>query len=277
MDADNPYVKARDVAEQTDDAQERNRLWWETLPMTYAGWDEANRLPKSAEDFAKVEQEFLDGNPWLKECFDFKALAGKKVLEIGFGTGVASCLLAKGGADVTGIDITNQAVEIATANAAAQGLTNVKFQRMDAEKLEFPDDTFDYVFTWGVLHHSNRTEEALKQLGRSLKKGGRGMIMVYNKASFRFWGKGFRWLFLKGKIFKGYNMQTVQGFATDGYYQRHFSPRELRRALGEAGLGDFKTSVSHMNKRYVPGSPRGLDEWFKRKYGWLLVVEFEKV
>lgn len=276
MSNDNAYLKAREEAERTSDPQERNRVWWETLPMTYAGWDEADRIPVSPEEFANVETAFLEGNPWLRDHYDFSAMAGKDVLEIGCGTGVAACLFAKNGARVTAVDLTAQAIDIATRNAAAQELTNVQFIQMDAEKLQFPDASFDHVFSWGVLHHSAHTEDAIKQVGRVLRPGGTGLIMVYNKASLRFWGKGFKWLWLKGKIFKGYNMQTVQGFSTDGYYQRHFGHGELKRILANAGLKTTEIAVSHMAKRYTPFFQGATDEWMKRKWGWLLTALFVK-
>lgn len=273
------FVEARNLAEQTTDAQERNRIWWETLPMTYNGWDKDKkaRIPTSADDFMVVERAFLDGNPWLKEQFNFNGFAGKRVLEIGCGSGVATCLFAKGGANVTAVDLTQQSIDIATRNAAAQGVSDrVRLMQMDAEKLEFPDSSFDHAFTWGVLHHSARTQDAIKQVGRVLVPGGTGLIMVYNRSSLRYWLKGAYWLFAKGKVFQGYNMQTVQGFATDGYYQRHFSHGQLRAMLADAGLRTTATHASHINKKYITALPTAMDPWLKRNFGWLLIGEFQK-
>ena len=88
----------RDVAGREEDSEKRNRAWWESLPMTYAGFDEIERIPETEDDFRQVDHLFLAGNPWLRDVFDFQAFKDKRVLEIGCGSGSASCLLARGGA-----------------------------------------------------------------------------------------------------------------------------------------------------------------------------------
>lgn len=270
------FVRARELAEnKTGDRQERNKIWWETLPMTYSGWDQKDRLPTTAADFEKIERAFLDGNPWLRDNYDFKAQKGRYVLEIGVGSGVASCMFAKAGAKITGIDITEQAIALAQRNAAAQGV-EATFVQMDAEKMTFPDASFDHVFTWGVLHHSQRTEDAVKQVGRVLRPGGTGLMMVYYAGSIRYWVRGLQLLLLKGKIFKGYNMQTVQGLATDGYYQRHFYKGELRKVLRDAGLKTTGLYVSHMGWKYIKPLPMFMDPWLKRNFGFMITATFEK-
>lgn len=270
------FVKARQFAEQSADRQERNRIWWETLPMTYSGWEEKDRVPSTPEDFVKIERVFLDGNPWLRDNFEFNAFKEKQVLEIGVGSGCAACLFAKGGADVTGIDITRQSIGLASKNAHTQGLTNIKFQQMDAEHMTFPDNSFDHVFSWGVLHHSQNTEAALAHVGRVLKPGGTGLMMVYHAGSIRFWARGIQYLFLKGNIFRGFGMQSVQGLATDGYYQRHFYKSELKRCLKDAGLVTTGLHPNHMGWKYIKPLPAFMDPWLKRNWGFMLSATFRK-
>ncbi|MFA4960752.1 MAG: class I SAM-dependent methyltransferase [Candidatus Pacearchaeota archaeon] len=274
--------KAKSLKANTDNLskisnkQEKNRLWWETLPMTYADWDSENRTPETKEDFLEIESLLLNGSKFLKNKFNFNAFAGKKVLEIGCGSGAASCLFAKGGAEVTCVDITENAIKLTKTNAKAQGLS-VNAQRQDAEKLDFKDENFDYVFSWGVLHHSNNTINAFKQVYRVLKKNGSGLIMVYNKNSLRYYINGLYWLLFKGKLFSGYNLKSVQDFYTDGYYHRHFTPRELKKILESIGLKCNKITVTHMNTIMIPFLPKNIVEWMKRKWGWLLVAEFVKL
>ena len=276
MPVDSTLTRARDEARQrTGDEQERNRLWWESLPMTYVGWEDADRVPTAPEEFRAVDAQFLRGNPWLESDFDFAAHAGERVLEIGCGAGSASCLFARAGASMTAIDLTEQAVELAQANARSQGLA-VDVRRMDAEQLGFPDASFDYVFSWGVIHHSRATESIIGEIARVLRPGGRGLVMVYNRQSIRYYLYGLYWLFVRGKVFSGYDMVTVQGFFTDGFYQRHFSPAELSAAFRSAGLVTERISLTHTVNKMFPGIPRGLDAWLKRAAGWLLVIEFAK-
>ena len=256
--------------------QDKNKSWWEGLPMTYEDWDSKNRVPTTKEEFLKVEERFLSGNPFLYDKFDFNKFKGKKVLEIGCGSGAASCLFAKGGAKVTSADITQTAINITKNNARLQKVKLI-VSRQDAEKLNFPDNSFDFIFSWGVLHHSQNTPKAFEEVARVLKKGGKGLIMVYNKNSLRYYVNGFYWLFLKGKIFKGYNLEKVQDFYTDGFYHRHFTPKELKKELEKLGLKCKRISVTHMGTRMIPLLPKRAVENLKRKYGWLLVIEFEKL
>lgn len=261
---DEPYTRHR--REAVVDAQERNRTWWEQAPMTYAAWDAADRSTTRQ----RVVDDFLINNPWLTPDY-FNRFAGKAVLEIGCGAGPATCLFAEGGAKVTAIDITDAAVQI--TRAYVEGLP-VVVERMDAERTTFADASFDHVFSWGVLHHSANTEAAFAEVARVLKPGGTGLIMVYNRASLRYYVRGLQWLFLKGQILKGYTLPTVQRFFTDGYYHRHFTPKELTAALH--GLRVERINMTHMAKKMVPGVSAQIDEKLKRRYGWLLVAEINK-
>jgi ubiquinone/menaquinone biosynthesis C-methylase UbiE len=243
--------------------------------MTYASFDASERIPVTAEDFREVEKRLLDGNPWLRDEFDFAALSGQRVLEIGCGSGSASCLLARAGAQVSAIDLTQQAVTLTRKNASVQGL-DFDVRQMDAERLEFPANHFDFVFTWGVIHHSQETERIIAEIQRVLRPGGRGMCMVYNKHSLRYYVLGLYYLLVKGKLLRGYDLDSVQGLFTDGFYQRHFTPRELAAAFRSAGLAPTAVHKTHMAGPILPGVPAALDRPLKQRFGWLLVIEFAK-
>lgn len=275
MNSETPFIKTRKIADKVNEGQDRNRTWWENAPMTYISWDNTERLLKDAKDFEYVNQQYLETNPFLDNKFNFNSLKSKKVLEIGCGAGSASVLFAKNGAEVTAVDITEQAIQMIKKNAQ---YNNVKLNaiKQDAEKLSFSDETFDYVYSWGVLHHSQNTVKAFSEVSRVLKKGGQGLIMVYNRNSIRYYIKGLKWLLLRGKIFKGYNLEKIQSFYTDGYYHRHFTSNELKRSLASKGLISDKISITHMKSKCFPYIPHFLDEGLKLLFGWLLISEFHK-
>lgn len=270
---ENAFMRARHLSESaSQSAQGLNRQWWENLPMTYAGWEQEVR---DIDSFADVERAFLGSNPWIDNNFDFSKWAGKRVLEIGCGSGAAACLFAKAHADVVAIDLTERAAKLTRMNALSQKL-NIMTLNMDAEKIAFESGRFDFVFSWGVLHHSSRPLDAFQEVGRLLNLGGEGLIMVYNRNSLRYYLKGLYWLIVKGKIVGGDTLESVQRHYTDGYYHKHYRPTELESVLASLGLKTKKTSIDHMAKKMIPLIPKSLDDFFKRTVGWLLIVEFVK-
>jgi len=110
-----------------------------------------------------------------------KGAAGKKVLEYGCGPGSQAFSLAKAGARVTAIDISDVAIEQAKAEAERQGVEIESFV-MDAEELTFDDHSFDRVCGSGILHHLD-LQRCYPELRRVLKPGGNGIFfepMGYN-------------------------------------------------------------------------------------------------
>lgn len=261
-------------SEETIPAQERNRLWWEQLPMTYAEWPADDIDSRPSVVFQEATRLFNDG--WIKENVDFGAYAGQRVLEIGCGAGVATCQFAAAGCDVTAVDITAQAVDLTRRHAALLGLPPFTIQQMDAEELSLETASFDHVFSWGVIHHSSAPERILSHVARVLKPGGTGLVMVYNRASARYWIRGAIELLTGFKFLKGATFDSVQRFYTDGYFHHHFTPRELAAAIERNGLRVTHVDVTHMNKTMLPMMPRRLDDLCKRRWGWLLVARFRK-
>jgi ubiquinone/menaquinone biosynthesis C-methylase UbiE len=103
----------------------------------------------------------------------FEETKGLKVLEVGVGLGADHQLFAEAGADLFGIDLTERAVEHTRQRLAAFGLSS-DLAVGDAEDLDFPDESFDRVYSWGVLHHSPDTPKAVAEVWRVLKPGGGG-------------------------------------------------------------------------------------------------------
>ncbi len=99
---------------------------------------------------------------------------GKKILEYGCGPGSQAFTLAKRGAEVDAIDISEVAIEQAGEQAEKLGV-NINFTVMDAESLDFEDDTFDLVCGSGILHHLD-LEKCYRELTRVLKPGGKGVF-----------------------------------------------------------------------------------------------------
>ena len=120
--------------------------------------------------------------PYISEFAKFEAVNGERVLEIGVGLGADHQRFAEAGADLYGIDLTERAVEHTRNRLAAYGLTS-QIRVGDAERLDFPDEFFDRVYSWGVLHHSPATPAAVAEVWRVLTPGGVAQVMIYHKWS----------------------------------------------------------------------------------------------
>ncbi len=116
-------------------------------------------------------------------------LGGKKILEVGSGAGGHSALFASRGAVMTSVDLTLQRVRSTEAKFRLMGeaADSCNALQSDAERLPFADDSFDIVYSNGVLHHINDTEKAIDEVYRVLKPGGGAVIMLYCKSSWHFW------------------------------------------------------------------------------------------
>lgn len=101
----------------------------------------------------------------------FAEAKGLKVLEVGVGLGAEHQCFAEAGADLYGIDLTERAVEHTRRRLEIFNLGS-NLSVGDAEKLNFPDESFDLVYSWGVLHHSPDTRQAVSEVFRVLKRGG---------------------------------------------------------------------------------------------------------
>ena len=136
----------------------------------------------SAEYFREIEERRYATHYHLAELFQSLAGSQGKLLEVGCGIGVDSIQLAKAGFDVTAVDLTENALTVAREFAAHSGVS-IDFRRANAENLDFPDATFDVVYSFGVLHHTPDIEKAVSEVRRVLKPGGKALIMLYARDS----------------------------------------------------------------------------------------------
>jgi SAM-dependent methyltransferase len=123
-----------------------------------------------------------DLEPYIAEFADFASANGQRVLEIGVGLGADHIRFAEAGAELFGLDLTERAIEHTSRRLAVYGLSST-LNVGNAEHLEFPDESFDLVYSWGVLHHSPATQDAIYEVFRVLKAGGRARVMIYHKWS----------------------------------------------------------------------------------------------
>lgn len=108
--------------------------------------------------------------------------AGAHVLEVGCGIGLDSARMAQHGLHVTAMDLTVVGAATASQRARARHF-DANYLCADAEHLPFADATFDYVYSFGVMHHAPDTQRCIDEAYRVLRPGGDALIMLYHRRS----------------------------------------------------------------------------------------------
>ena len=140
----------------------------------------------SSSYFDQIEARRYRWHYHLRDLFDSLEGSSGALLEIGCGIGVDSVQLARCGFQVTGIDLTQSAIDVAKSHARHRGL-DIDFRLGNAETLHFPDGQFDIVYSFGVLHHTPDMQKAIAEVHRVLKPKGRALIMLYHRHSIVDW------------------------------------------------------------------------------------------
>jgi len=162
--------------------KERVRAFWQAHPC---GTKFSNAEMGTREFFERVEAHRYAKEWHIPLAADFAGSRGLRILEIGCGLGTDGAQFAKAGADYTGVDLTGAAVELARKHFELLGLRG-NFRAADAENLDFADESFDLVYSHGVLHHTPDTAAAVREIHRVLKPGGRAMVMLYHRGSYNY-------------------------------------------------------------------------------------------
>jgi 2-polyprenyl-3-methyl-5-hydroxy-6-metoxy-1,4-benzoquinol methylase len=180
--------KAEDVA-----------AWWAANPQSYgdlhgqtafAGVDVSLG---TREFFQKADATLCEWNHNLHsedapfgKLFPFQKFRGKKVLEVGCGMGGMAAMWARAGAVVTAVDLNPVAVEQTRRRFQVFGL-HADVRQSDGRSLPFEGSSFDYVYSWGVLHHSPNLSDSIRELLRTVKPGGEFGVMLYHRHSLLYW------------------------------------------------------------------------------------------
>ncbi len=160
------------------------REYWNGFPCQSDLSTEENRK----KYFEEISYKRYHGREWhVPIIAKFEEFKGKKVLEIGCGFATDGLEFAKNGAIYTGVDLTPNGIMMAKERFK---LFNVEgnFEVADAQKsLPFPDNTFDHIYSFGVIMASPSPESIVEQMYRVLKPGGTFNVMLYNRSSINYY------------------------------------------------------------------------------------------
>jgi ubiquinone/menaquinone biosynthesis C-methylase UbiE len=170
------------MSQANAELKERVRAFWQANPC---GTKFADAEPGTRRFYELVEEHRYTKEWHIPLAANFEGASGLKVLEIGCGLGTDGARFAQAGAHYTGVDLTFAAIELAKRRFELFGLPG-EFRTADAEALEFPDESFDLVYSHGVLHHTPNTAAAIDEVHRVLKPGGRAIVMLYHRDSYNY-------------------------------------------------------------------------------------------
>ena len=158
-----------------------------------------------SEKFISETSTRYELEPYIKSFVEFEKFRDLDVLEIGVGFGADHSQIAQQNPkSLTGIDLTERAIDNTRTRFKTLGLDSL-LQTDNAEALSFQSNSFDAVYSWGVLHHSPNTEKCFEELFRVLKPNGFAKIMIYHRNAPIGWMLWLRYALFKGRPFRDLN------------------------------------------------------------------------
>lgn len=220
--------------------QDANKAWWEKTPMRYDWRESIGSQPGTKEYYDEIDRRFLGSArqylPWKDSPFEslipYSDLVHMDVLEIGVGQGTHAQLIALRSKSFTGIDLTQAACNSTQKRFELAGIDG-KILQMDAEAMSFPDSSFDFIWSWGVIHHSSNTENVLREMHRVLRPGGHATVMVYYRSFVQYYLiSGIARGILRREFWKTGGIHQINQAATDGALARFFTVDDFSKLLG---------------------------------------------
>lgn len=239
----------------------------------------------SLDYFLSVEKNRYENyGDWMRGFYRYDDHQGVKLLEIGFGQGTDLIQYALGGADVTGVDLTENHYKLATENFKLRNL-KAELHHRDAAVLPFPDNSFDKVVSFGVLHHTPDIQVCVDEIYRVLKPGGKLVLSLYHRNSLYYWTT----LLLKEGIFKGKlftlgfdGLKAIIETGADGKklkpYVKLYTHQSMKKLVHQ--FPSVQIDIRHLYRKniWIFGKilPDSAIKWLERRFGWYIIATCTK-
>ncbi len=230
--------------------------------------------PHTREYFRWVEEQRDAREPFIATFARWPEHRGQRMLEMGTGAGTDFLKFARAGADAHGVDLTESGVRLVRERLALEGLS-ARVMQADIEHLPFANDAFDFVYSWGVIHHTENTPAAAREVVRVLKPGGRFSVMIYHRYSLVcLLG------YLRFGLFRGRPFASVDEIARDHF--ESFGTKVYSEAGARGLFPGIDVTLTHImtpydlqygRDKFVPPSIVRLVPDF---FGYFLVIEGQK-
>jgi len=250
----------------TLEQKQRVKTYWEREACGEIHSDAPEGAP---EFYAEVEGRREELEPHIPSFADFDGARGKRLLEIGIGLGTDFLRFVRAGADATGVDLTERAVGLVRLRLELEG-RHADLEVADAEALPFADGSFDRVYSWGVLHHTPDTEQAVREAIRVLRPGGDACVMLYARHSWVSYGFWVRHALLAGRPWRSLSRVLASHMESEG--TKAYTRRELQDMF--SGLEDLR--IDKVGTAYDHQIAGPLARLTGNRLGWEFVIRGRK-
>jgi len=229
------------------------------------------------EYFDEVEKRKYFVEPHIPGFAQFERWKGKKVLEVGCGIGTDTINFARAGADVTAVDLSDESLKLARQRAEVFGFADkIKFYQANAENLTsyVPVETFDLVYSFGVIHHTPVPENAIKQIEHYMNSNSELRMMMYAKNSWK-----------NIMIEAGYDQPEAQNGCPIAYT---YTGEEIKKLLERFEVLNIQHDhiFPFVVEKYIKyeyeivpwfaAMPKQMFEALEKKLGWHLLITAKK-
>ena len=259
--------------------KERVRQYWN---QASCGTEFIESPKFSQAYFEDIENFRYTTEPEIFAFAQFSRFHNKKVLEVGVGAGTDFMQWVRSGALAHGVDISEEAIENVKHRLALSELHATEIKVADAESLPYKENSFDLVYSWGVIHHSPDTIKCLQEIIRVCKPGGTIKIMIYNRSSLFAFYRYLLAALLKGKPFR--KIKSVLYHHQESPGTKAYTFKEVRKILASlpVKIVEHKATVTKHDLLYYKSKPLQffayaaacLFGW--NRVGWFMTLELEK-
>lgn len=266
---------------EVDYKQNSAKHWGNDPCDTRYGENDKELLSK--DYFEKITKARYTDQGWLLDEISTFDIKGKEVLEIGYGMGTDHLEMAKMGGIMHGISITPNDKKIVDKRFELYGKETETIVG-DVEDMPYDDNTFDFVYSFGVLHHTPNINKALTEIYRVMKPNGKCYLAVYNKNSMFFWWTLFLWTWLISRDFLKHTLKqrvSLLEYPNDdpNLYVKLYTKKEFSKKIKKAGFEIENVHIDHLDRKSI-----AVDRWFSDKFieskrhklGWYIIVEAKK-
>jgi len=304
-----PPADQADTQSIQSNIKRRVQSFWQKAPCD--SWFTTDPIG-TPEFYRTLDEHRYQVHPQLQSAVGFEKTEGQRVLEIGCGCGSEAELFTRAGARYTAVDLTNAALNVTKRRFELANLKGT-FTQGDAENLPFANESFDFVYSHGVLHHTPDTARTIREIYRVLSPGGRAVIMLYHKASVNYqvnlrvvrrlrahllktqlglcvaqkvFGESQEALRRHAELIKEnasayLDMQSILNRNTDGPdnpLSQVFTKSSAKEMFWQ--FDNIKTDVMFWNPKWLPGIgkllPQAIENQLAARWGWHLWIYAQK-